>query len=93
MREDNRLLASEGLRVLAVAWRPLDSIDDARIEELTFLGLVGLADPVRPGVKEAIAECAEAGIRTIMLTGDQAATALCRGTNARPRGPTRSEAA
>jgi len=77
--EDNRALASEGLRVLAVAWRRVESIDDLRVGGLTFLGLVGLTDPVRPGVKEAIAECAAAGLRTIMLTGDQAATALAVG--------------
>jgi Ca2+-transporting ATPase len=79
IREGNRTLASEGLRVLAVAWRRVDSIDDARIEDLIFLGLVGLADPVRAGVKQAIAQCAEAGVRTIMLTGDQAPTALAVG--------------
>ena len=43
--------------------------------DLVFLGLVGLADPVRPGVEEAIGRCARAGIRTVMLTGDQRATA------------------
>jgi Ca2+-transporting ATPase len=55
------------------------AIDDARIEDLIFLGLVGLADPARAGLKPAIAQCAEAGVRTIMLTGDQAATALAVG--------------
>ncbi len=79
MREDNRALANAGLRVLAVAWRRVDSPVDLRIEDLTFLGLVGLVDPVRSGVNEAIAECAAAGLRTIMLTGDQAATALSVG--------------
>ncbi len=79
LREDNRALASQGLRVLAVAWRPLDSIEAARVGDLTFLGLVGLEDPVRAGIKEAIAACAQAGIRTIMLTGDQQSTALAVG--------------
>jgi Ca2+-transporting ATPase len=73
--EANRALAGEGLRVLAVAWRAIDSIDEGTVDELTFLGLIALADPVRPGVKDAIAACREAGIRTIMLTGDQRATA------------------
>ena len=77
--EDNRALAGQGLRVLAVAWRALDSIEDSRVEDLTFLGLIGLADPVRAGVKEAIAASAGAGIRTVMLTGDQQSTALAVG--------------
>ena len=70
----NRALGRNGLRVLAIAWRP-DGWDGPAIEGLTFLGFVGLEDPVRPGVREAIARCATAGIRTIMLTGDQRATA------------------
>ena len=72
--EANRALARDGLRVLAIAWRPGDWEGPA-IEGLTYLGLVGLEDPVRSGVREAIARCSEAGIRTIMLTGDQRATA------------------
>jgi P-type Ca2+ transporter type 2C len=68
----NRVLAAEGLRILAVAWRP---DGDDQLHELTFLGLVALEDPIRPSVEEAIARCGQAGIRTIMLTGDQHATA------------------
>jgi Ca2+-transporting ATPase len=71
----NRALAADGLRVLAVAWRPDGWPPDGRVEDLTFLGFVGLRDPVKPGVKDAIARCATAGIRTVMLTGDQRATA------------------
>jgi len=71
--ETNQSLAAQGLRVLAVAWRPGSAREDIR--DLTFLGLVGLQDPVRPGVKDAIAVCRGAGLRTIMLTGDQRATA------------------
>ena len=61
--------------MLAVAWRAEDRIEDEKLETLTFLGFVALEDPLRRGVKEAIALCREAGIRTIMLTGDQRATA------------------
>jgi Ca2+-transporting ATPase len=77
--EDNRAMAREGLRVLAVAWRPVERIEDAAVEDLTFLGFVGFVDPVRPEVADAVAACREAGIRTIMLTGDQQLTALTVG--------------
>ncbi len=73
--EANRALARNGLRVLAMAWRPGGWPEGDSIEGLTFLGFVGLEDPVRTGVREAIASCAMAGIRTIMLTGDQRSTA------------------
>jgi Ca2+-transporting ATPase len=75
LREANRALARDGLRVLAMAWRPDGWPEGHRVEGLTFLGFVGLEDPVRPGVREAIARCATAGIGTIMLTGDQRLTA------------------
>jgi Ca2+-transporting ATPase len=71
----NRRLAGQGIRVLALAWRPDEWGDAHSLDGLTLLGFVGLADPVRPGVKEAIARCAAAGIRTMMLTGDQQVTA------------------
>jgi P-type Ca2+ transporter type 2C len=73
--EENRAMAREGLRVLALACRAMKSADTTAVEDLTFLGFVGLVDPVRVGVKEAIALCREAGIRTVMLTGDQQLTA------------------
>jgi Ca2+-transporting ATPase len=77
--EDNRAMAQEGLRVLALAWRPVAAIDAAAVEALTFLGFAGFVDPVRPEVADAIAACREAGIRTVMLTGDQQLTALTVG--------------
>jgi Ca2+-transporting ATPase len=77
--EDNRAMAGEGLRVLAFAWRPVEAIEGATVAELTFLGFAGLVDPVRAEVADAIAACREAGIRTIMLTGDQQLTALTVG--------------
>jgi Ca2+-transporting ATPase len=73
--------AAQGLRVLAVARRDgsgafagLDS--DAIENELTLLGLIGLIDPPRPEVRQAVAECRGAGIRPLMITGDHPATAL-----------------
>jgi P-type Ca2+ transporter type 2C len=75
LRALNVALAGEGLRVLAVAWRPEGWPADGHVDDLTFVGLLGLQDPVKRGVKEAIAQCAAAGIQTVMLTGDQRATA------------------
>ena len=67
-----------GQRVLAVARGrhagPLP--EDQREIAFEYLGLAGLYDPVRPGVPEAVAECARAGIRTVMITGDFPGTAL-----------------
>lgn len=70
-------MAREGLRVLAFAYRPLDAEPDlSRLEEeLIFTGLVGLEDPPRPEVAEAIRKCREAKIRVIMITGDHPETA------------------
>jgi Ca2+-transporting ATPase len=70
-------MAARGLRVLAMAYR-IDSIGK-QVEdepgELCFLGLVGMLDPPRPEVREAISGCRQAGIRVLMITGDHAATA------------------
>lgn len=74
-----RQMSGEGLRVIAAGvMRPAAeeeipaSITDCR---LTLLGLIGLADPPRPGVKEDIAVCGQAGIRVVMITGDNGGTA------------------
>lgn len=70
-------LAEGGMRVLAMAYRPLgdEPFDLTRPRGLVFLGLQGLLDPPRPGVREAIAGCKEAGIRVVMITGDHGVTA------------------
>jgi magnesium-transporting ATPase (P-type) len=70
-------LADDGLRVLAVAARAVpETYHHDRLEEgLILLGLVGLEDPVRPEVPDAMARCRSAGIRVIMVTGDHPHTA------------------
>lgn len=71
-------LAADGLRVLAVARGAFEGQDWPASEhdfDFTFVGLLGLADPVRPEVPSAVAECRAAGIRVVMITGDYPATA------------------
>jgi Ca2+-transporting ATPase len=71
-------LAAEGLRVLGVAraLTPRTRIPDIQHDiSFSFLGLVGLADPIRPSVPESVQECYSAGIRVIMITGDYPLTA------------------
>ena len=71
-------LASEGLRVLGVARSHFSSQNlpgDQHDFTFEFLGLIALADPLRPAVADAVRECREAGIRVVMITGDYAPTA------------------
>jgi P-type Ca2+ transporter type 2C len=75
----NDRLADEGMRVLGLAAKPVAADADASWDDLTWLGLVGLIDPVRAGVREAIAICHQAGIRPVMITGDQGLTAVAVG--------------
>jgi len=83
---------SEGLRTLALAYRDVEDLDSnhylsesskdyARFEQnLTFVSLVGMLDPPRPEVRQAVANCRAAGIRVICITGDNKGTAetICR---------------
>lgn len=78
MRDAVAAMAKDGLRVLGVAAATCDGEDLPSSQEgfaFRFIGLVGLADPLRPGVPEAVAECRSAGIRVVMITGDYPATA------------------
>jgi len=74
------MMAKQGLRVLGVAYRPLeespqDELDEGIERELVLLGLVGIVDPARPEAKEAVKTARSAGVRSIMITGDHALTA------------------
>jgi P-type Ca2+ transporter type 2C len=71
----NEKLARSGLRVLALAAGRVAQPDEAGLRALTFLGFLGLMDPPAAGVKETIARLRAAGLRTVMLTGDQRLTA------------------
>jgi len=75
LMEINDRYAQEGLRVLALARGPVESTHESDLRALTFIGFVGLMDPPAPGVRATIARLQQAGLRTIMLTGDQRLTA------------------
>ena len=84
VRRENARMAGKALRVLSLAvrahhTRPDDFSDKALEHDLIFVGLVGMIDPIRPEVKDAVAECRQAGIRPIMITGDQLDTAVAIG--------------
>lgn len=76
----NNSMANKALRVLAVAYMDVSvlpsKIDTNTVEQnLNFVGLIGMIDPPREGVKEAVATCKNAGIKTVMITGDHIITA------------------
>ena len=80
VQNDNLNMANKALRVIAVAYKDIDNfpskIDSDIIENnLTFVGLIGMIDPPREGVKEAVKTCKKAGIKTVMITGDHILTA------------------
>lgn len=77
----NADMASNALRVLGVAYKDITEVPEELTSEdienhLTFVGLVGMIDPPRQEVKEAVAQCYEAGIRPVMITGDHKLTAV-----------------
>ncbi len=78
---ENKKMADQALRVLCAAYKEYDSVPEdtspAAIENnLIYLGLSGMIDPIRPEVKAAIVECRSAGIRPVMITGDHKDTAV-----------------
>lgn len=78
LSKDVQAMAQEGMRVLGVAtasFREADLPDGQHDFDFEFLGLIGMEDPVRPGVPEAIKESISAGIRVVMITGDYSGTA------------------
>jgi len=77
----NTAMANKALRVLGAAYRDWDSMPpdqqpDTLEQQLVFIGLLGMLDPVRPEVQSAIEECQQAGIRPVMITGDHKDTAV-----------------
>ena len=79
--ERNEELASRAIRVLGMAYKDLDALPDELTtdtleRELHFAGLIGMIDPPRMEVKQAVAECYAAGIRPVMITGDHKLTAV-----------------
>jgi len=76
---DNERMAGEALRVLGVAYAIVARPDEFETAPLCWLGLVGLADPVRPGMDKLMRAFHRAGIETVMITGDQSATAYAIG--------------
>ena len=80
VQNENLNMANKALRVLAIAYKDVEvlpsTINSQNVENnLTFVGLIGMIDPPREGVKEAIKSCKNAGIKTVMITGDHIATA------------------
>ena len=78
---ENEVMAKEALRVLAMAYKEIDHIPSEpemkNLEkDLTYIGMVGMIDPPREEVKIAVEKCKEAGIKTVMITGDHKATAV-----------------
>ncbi len=71
----NEEMTARALRVLGTAYKEINSPDKISLDNLIWLGLIGITNPIRPGVKQLIADFHQAGIDTVMVTGDQINTA------------------
>ena len=84
IQSENKRMADNALRVLAMAYtehpeQPDDMSPEKLEQKLTFVGMMGMIDPVRPEVRDAVALCQTAGIRPVMITGDHIDTAVAIG--------------
>lgn len=79
IKEENNRMAGDALRVLGVAYAYAENTGDMSTPPLIWLGLIGMEDAIRPGVEHLIAQFHDAGVRTVMITGDQSATAYSVG--------------
>jgi Ca2+-transporting ATPase len=86
LRQENTRMAGDALRVLGVAYTVVDGRDKIDPDRLIWLGLVGMTDPLRPGMTELMQVFHSAGIHTVMITGDQSATAYAVGKQLRLSG-------
>jgi Ca2+-transporting ATPase len=75
IENDNERMAGHALRVLGFAFCESGFSDDEELKNLVWVGLAGMQDPPRPNVAEVLARFRRAGVRTVMITGDQSATA------------------
>ena len=75
IEQNNNKMAEKALRVIAVAYKKINNMSNIKEEDLVFVGLIGMIDPPREGVKEAVATCKKAGIKIVMITGDHITTA------------------
>ncbi len=81
IKTENENMAKDALRVLGMAYKEIDKLPNkeelSKVEnDLVFIGMCGMIDPPRPEVKDAVAKCKTAGIKTVMITGDHKVTAI-----------------
>jgi Ca2+-transporting ATPase len=76
---ENERMASDALRVLGTAYAWVENNNGNGVKDLIWLGLIGMKDPIRQGVKQLIGSFHQAGIETVMITGDQSSTAYAIG--------------